>query len=239
MQLNNHTAFITGAGRGIGRAIALRFAAEGCKVAVTARTETEIHAVAEAITARGGTAIALPCDVSDPASVDSAVAATVDALGPISILVNNAGFADFRPFAETTFADWQQTMDVNLHGVFHCIQAVLPEMTRQKSGRIINISSVSALKGIPNQSAYCAAKHALNGLTKTLAMELQTHGIGVHAICPGGVQTRLAAEAMPERDQADWMTPDDIAHAALYLATQSPRATTDILQVRRFDSTPI
>lgn len=239
MQLSEEVAFITGGGRGIGRAIALRFAGEGCKVAVAARSEDEIAAVVNEIQQVGGKALAVGCDVADAASVTRAIATASGNLGPVSILVNNAGYADFRPFTEMTFTDWQKTMDVNLNGVFHCVQAVLPAMIQRKHGRIINISSVSALKGIPNQSAYCAAKHGLNGLTKTLAMELQPHGIGVHAICPGGVKTRLAAEAMPERDQEDWMTPEDIAHAALYLATQSSRATTDILSVRRFDSTPL
>lgn len=239
MQLKNEIAFITGGGRGIGRAIARRFAAEGCAVTVAARSADELDGVVREIEAQGGRALAVACDVCDPASVRSAVDTAEARYGAITILVNNAGFADFKPFAETTFADWSRTLDVNLNGVFHCIQAVLPGMRAARHGRIINISSVSALKGIPSQSAYCAAKHALNGLTKTLAMELRPDRIGVHAICPGGVQTRLAAEAMPERDQEDWMTPDDIAHAALFLATQSPRAATDLLQVRRFDSTPL
>ncbi|MDZ4857956.1 MAG: SDR family oxidoreductase, partial [Candidatus Hydrogenedentes bacterium] len=157
----------------------------------------------------------------------------------IDILVNNAGYASFKPFIELSLKEWQQTIDVNLTGTFLVTKAVAPSMIARKSGRIINISSVAGLKPLMNQSAYCASKHGLNGLSKVLAMELREYGIGVHAICPGGVDTRLTQEAMPERDKSDWMTPEDIAHACLYLATLSSRATTDELVVRRFDSAPI
>jgi NAD(P)-dependent dehydrogenase (short-subunit alcohol dehydrogenase family) len=112
-------------------------------------------------------------------------------------------------------------------------------MVARKSGRIINISSVSGLRPILHQSAYCASKHALNGLTTALALELREHGIFVHAICPGGVATRLSEEAMPQRDRSAWMTPEDVAHTALYLASLGPRATTDLIYLRRFTSVPL
>lgn len=239
MQLEGKTAFITGAGRGIGRAIALLFAQEGCAIAAAARTETEVRETAAAIQARGGKAFALVCDVTDPAQVAAAVRETEDRFGHIDILVNNAGGARFKPFQEITLAEWQQVLDTNLTSVFHCIQAVLPSMIARRAGRIINISSVTGIKAIQHQSAYCAAKHGVNGLTKSLALELREYGIGVHAICPGGVRTRLSEEVMPGRDKTDWLTPEDIARTALYLATQSPRAATDIIEVRRFDSEPL
>ena len=142
-------------------------------------------------------------------------------------------------FGALSLDDWNDTLAANLTSVFLCTRRVLPAMMARRAGRIINISSVSGLKPIAEQSAYCAAKHALNGLTKTLALELSEFGIGVHALCPGGVVTRLSEEAMPDRDKTGWMLPEDIAHAALFVATQSPRAATDIVHLRRFDSAPL
>jgi len=237
--LEGKVAVVTGAGRGIGRAIALAFAARGATVAAAARTEAELAETMEAIAIAGGRGIGIPCDVADPAQVEHLARAVASTHGPADILINNAGWAHFAPFATLSLEEWRRTLDVNLTGVFLCTQAFLPGMIARGAGRIINISSVAGHKGIPEQSAYCAAKHGLNGLTKVLAMELQPHGIGVHAICPGGVDTRLAREAMPDRDKANWMTPEDIAEAALYLCALSPRAAVDFLTVRRFDSTPL
>jgi len=237
--LEGQTAFITGAGRGIGRAVAEAFAAQGCAIAVAARTRTEVETVASNIRNRGGKAVAINCDVTNPEQVQQSINEAHDALGAINILVNNAGVAIFKPFHQLSSDEWQQTMDVNLNGAFYCTQAVLPGMMQRRSGRIINISSVAGVKPIDQQSAYCASKHALNAMSKVLAMELREFGIAVHAVCPGGVTTRLADEAMPERDKEDWMTPEDIAHACLFLASQSARATTDEVIVRRFGSVPI
>jgi len=239
MLLEGKAAFITGAGRGIGRGIALAFAREGCDIVAAARTEPEIEKTANEVRALGRRALALPCDVSDEGAVRGAVDAALAEFGKIDILVNNAGYACFKPFTELTPAEWQQTLEVNLTGPALCIQAVLPSMMARRSGRIINLSSVAGLKPLAEQSAYCASKYGLNGLTKVLALELREYGISVHAICPGGVDTRLSQEAMPQRDKTHWMTPEDIAHTALYLATLSPRATTDEILVRRFGSVPI
>lgn len=239
MLLEGKNAIITGAGRGIGRAIAEAFAAQGCNVAVLARSEDEIGETAKAVQALGVRGVASPCDVTQASSVDEAFTKAEAFLGPVDILVNNAGMARFKPFAALTLEDWDDTLASNLTSVFLCTQRVLPGMMARRAGRIINISSVSGLKPIAEQSAYCAAKHAVNGLTKTLALELQEFGIGVHAICPGGVVTRLSEEAMPGRDKSGWMLPEDVAHAALFLASQSPRAATDIVHLRRFDSAPL
>jgi 3-oxoacyl-[acyl-carrier protein] reductase len=237
--LEGKTAFITGAGRGIGRGIALAFAAQGCAVACVARTQSELDETAGAIRRAGGRAIACVCDVADPAQVHAAVETTLADLECIDIVVNNAGYACFKPFTDLTPEEWQRTLDINLTAPFHVIKAVLPSMIARHSGRIINISSVAGLRPIADQSAYCASKYGLNGLSKVLAMELRPFGISVHSICPGGVNTRLAQDAMPQRDKTDWLTPEDVAHAALYLATLSPRAATDEILVRRFGNTPI
>ncbi|HNR35988.1 MAG TPA: SDR family oxidoreductase [Candidatus Hydrogenedentes bacterium] len=239
MALQDTVALITGAGRGIGRGIALAFARQGCDIAAIARTAREIEETADAVRRLGRRARAIVCDVTSARGVSEAVRMAECELGPIDILVNNAGYGSFKPFIETDEASWRRTLDVNLTGPFLCIQAVLPGMMARRRGRIINISSVAGLKPIAEQAAYCASKHGLNGLTKVLAMELRPYGIGVHAICPGGVDTQLARENMPDRDKTNWLQPEDIAHVALFLATQSPRAATDEIVVRRFDSVPI
>lgn len=239
MQLPGKTVLVTGAGRGIGRAIALALAHEGAKTVCVSRTVDELAETVRLIENAGGTAHAFPCDITDRDAVGVMVRDAANALGAVDILVNNAGVAEFKPFHEMDYGAWQRTFAVNLDGVFHVTQAVLPSMMARRSGRIINISSVAGLKPLPQQSAYVASKHALNGLSLTLALELREYGIAVHALCPGGVATRLAEEAMPSRDKTDWMTPEDIAHAVLYLATMSPRMTTDVLHVRRFGSAPL
>ncbi|NIA13272.1 MAG: SDR family NAD(P)-dependent oxidoreductase [Nitrospiraceae bacterium] len=239
MLLEGKTALVTGAGRGIGKAIALAFASQGCDVAVTARTQEQIEATAGEIRAMGRRTLALACDVADAEGVRAMTEAVLAEFNVLDILVNNAGYACFKPFAELTAEEWQRTLDVNLTGAFNCIQAMLPSMRERSFGRIINVSSVAGLKPIADQTAYCASKFGLNGLTKTLALELRPHGIRVHAICPGAVATQLARDAMPQRDMSEWMTPEDVAHTALFLATQSDRATTDVVVVRRFGGVPL
>lgn len=239
MMLQERTALVTGAGRGIGRAIAIAFAEQGCDLALAARSKGEVAETARMVRALGRHAIEVQCDVSCPEDVARMVNIALEGLGLIDILVNNAGYACFKPFVELTLEEWRRTLDVNLTGAFLCTQAVLPSMMARREGRIINVSSVSGLKPIAEQSAYCASKHGLNGLTTTLALELRAHGIAVHAICPGGVDTQFSRDAMPHRDKSGWLLPEDVAHAALYLASLSPRAATDIIHVRRFDSPPL
>lgn len=239
MLLAGKTALITGAGRGIGRAIALAFAEQGCDIAAAARTESELAETAALVEQRGRRALTIPCDVADPSQVAAMTQAALAAFGGVDILVNNAGYACFKPFMELRLEEWRRTLDVNMTGIFLCCQALLPHMIARRSGCIINLSSVSGLRPIMHQSAYCASKHGVNGLSVTLAMELKAHNIRVHALCPGGVKTRLSDEAMPERDKSDWMTPEDVAHTALYLASLGPNATTDIIYLRRFGSVPL
>lgn len=239
MNRNTWSTIVTGAGRGIGRATALALAAEGHQVLVAARSLADVQEVAREIQAAGGEALAVSCDVRDIQQVNRMVEAAITTWGRVDLLVNNAGFACFKPFEKLSLEDWEETFAVNLLGTVRCIQAVLPHMTQQRSGRIINLSSVSGLKGIEEQSAYCASKHAVNGLTKALALELRSHNIAVHALCPGAVATRLAMDAMPGRDFNDWMTPDQVAQSVLYLANLPEGATVDILHLRRFGSSPL
>ena len=239
MLLDGKTAVITGAGRGIGRAIALAFAREGCDVALAARSVDELEATRRLVAETGRRALAVRCDVAELESVTAMAQTVLAEFDRVDVLVNNAGYGRFRPFVELTDEEFVRTIDVNLTGAFRCIKAFLPDMMARKSGRIINVSSVSGLKGLNRQSAYCASKHGLNGLSKTLALELRPYGIAVHALCPGGVTTRLSEEEMPDRDKTDWMTPEDIAHVALFLASMGPRATTDVIHVRRFGGEPL
>ncbi|HOL19939.1 MAG TPA: SDR family oxidoreductase, partial [Candidatus Hydrogenedens sp.] len=208
-------------------------------VAILSRTESEVQETAKQILAKGGNVLPIVADVTESEQIRQCVNSVIQQWGRIHILVNNAGFARFKPFIELTLDEWNQTLNVNLTGTFIVTKAVVPHMIEHKEGIIINISSVSGLRPIPNQSAYCASKHGVNGLTTTLAMELKPYNIRVHAICPGGVLTRLSEENMPERDKSDWMLPEDVAHTVMYFLTQHPRATTDIIYLRRYGSVPL
>ncbi len=237
--LQGKVALITGAGRGIGKAIALTLAQKGVRVAVLARTATEVQETESEISNRGGEALSLVGDITDMNRIQECVDGIHQKWGTINILINNAGFGKFKPFEELSLEEWKQTIDINLTGTFIVTKAVLPDMIQQRGGSIINISSVSGLRPIPKQSAYCASKHGVIGLTTTLAMEMKPYNIRVHAICPGGVITKLSQENMSERDMSDWMEPEDVAHTVVYLLTQNPRATTDIIYLRRYGSVPL
>lgn len=238
-KLNGKKALITGGGRGIGRAIALSLAEEGCDVAVASRTIEEVEKVAKEIRMFSRYGLAIQADVSDPVDIENMVTRTVEKFGSIDIFVNNAGIAIFKPFLELTLEDWDKTMLVNLRGAFICAQKVSAIMIEQRSGTIINICSSASKKAYPNQMAYVASKHGMLGLSRSLNIELKPYGIRVHAICPGGVDTKLTADARPETDRTNWMRPEDIAHVVLMLLTQHERATIDEIYIRRFDASPI
>ena len=195
MRLRDRIALVTGGGRGIGRAIALAFAREGAHVAVLARTAAETEAVATEVRALGRRAMAVACDVGDRAQVDAAVQTVTDALGPVGILVNNAGVAVSAKLADTDDALWERHLRVNLTGAFYLSRAILPGMRTAGWGRIVNVASTAGRAGFPYVAAYVASKHGLVGLTRALAMELATTGITVNAICPGYAATDLTWES--------------------------------------------
>jgi len=227
--LDGKVAIVTGASRGIGRAIAERYSAEGARVVVNWVTGSPAAtAVVEAINGRGGDAIAVQADVSRSADVADLVAATMDRFGRIDVLVNNAGVMITKGVLETSEDDWDRTIDINLKGPYLCSKAVAPIMIRQGGGTIVNMSSNSGLyhPSAMRFTEYVVSKAGLNGLTKAMALALGPQ-IRVNAICPGWIRTDMIEVVDPEVHQrildetalGRWGTPDDIASAAVFLAS--------------------
>ena len=226
--LDGRRALVTGASRGIGREVALRLAAEGASVAVNYHTgEAEAAEVVAAITDSDGTAVAIGGDVSDAAQAAATVAAAQEALGGLDILVNNAGITRDNLVLRLSEEDWDAVLDTNLKGAFLCTKAALRPMLRQRSGRIINMSSVVAGTGNPGQANYAAAKAGLIGLTKTVAREVASRGITVNAVAPGFISTRMVDAISEEQRErvleriplARFGTPQDVAACVAFLAS--------------------
>ena len=192
--LSGKTVIVTGGGGGIGGATSLRFAAEGAKVAVFDMNLESAAKVAQAIQAEGGTAEAFQCDITNRAEVDAAVAACEASLGPIDVLVNNAGWDIFKPFTKTVPAEWDKLIAINLTGPLHMHHAVLPGMVARGRGRIVNIASDAARGGSSGEAVYAACKGGLVALSKTLAREHARHNITVNVVCPGPTDTALLAD---------------------------------------------
>ncbi len=224
MRLKEKVAIVTGGGRGIGRAIALAFAREGAEVAITARTESEIRAVADEIRSFGGKASAVPCDVTQEMSVNAMVERVAGELGEPSILVNNAGVMIVGDVASVDADQWFYGVAVSLTGAFLCSKAVLKYMIPRRGGKIINMGSRAGKLPTPHVSSYAAAKFGLIGLTKSLSDEVKKLGINVNAICPGFVDTRMVRDFGFEKIVEDIMSPDEIADVAVFLASEESRA---------------
>lgn len=192
--LKNQTVIVTGGGGGIGSATCRRFAAEGAKVAVFDMNLAAAEEVAAGIRAAGGQAAAFQCDITDRAQVDAAVAATEARLGPVGVLVNNAGWDVFKPFVKTVPAEWDRLIAINLTGALHMLHAVLPGMSERRSGHIVNVASDAARGGSSGEAVYSACKGGLVALSKTLAREHARHGITVNVVCPGPTDTALFAD---------------------------------------------
>ncbi|MCZ2406301.1 MAG: 2-hydroxycyclohexanecarboxyl-CoA dehydrogenase [Burkholderiales bacterium 68-12] len=189
----NKTAIVTGGGGGIGGATARRLAAEGAHVAVFDMNLAAAEQVAAGIRAAGGQATAFQCDITDRAQVDAAVAATQAQLGPVAVLVNNAGWDIFKPFVKTVPAEWDKLIAINLTGALHMLHAVLPGMVERGYGRVVNVASDAARGGSSGEAVYSACKGGLVALSKTLAREHARHGITVNVVCPGPTDTALLA----------------------------------------------
>jgi 2-hydroxycyclohexanecarboxyl-CoA dehydrogenase len=225
--LAGRTAVVTGASRGIGRAIALRLAEAGAEVALWSRSAEALQGVSDEIAALGGRAQPFACDVTDAALVTRTADQVRRTLAPVAIVVNNAGAVLRKPTIAIDDAEWRRMIAVNLDGTFFVTRAFLPDLIRaggHAGGRIINIASIAGREGTPLLAAYCAAKHGVVGFTRALAEELRTAKVSVNAICPGSVDTGMLREGMPGADPD--MTPDDIARTALFLAHMAPPALT-------------
>lgn len=244
-KLNDRVALVTGAGRGIGRSIALAFAEEGARVAVTARTAAELDQVIATIQSRGGQALAILADLADRQAPTRIMQEVAEKLGPVEILVNNAGVGSSgspKPLVDFDDNFWDLTLQVNLTAPYLLSKAVLPAMLARHWGRIVNIASINGRIPVPHGAAYVASKHGLLGLTRALALEVSRAGITVNAICPGPVHTvmndrRVEYDAQRRgvsfEEQANSMTligrrlePEEIAPLAVYLASAEAAAVT-------------
>ncbi|WP_299431860.1 SDR family oxidoreductase [uncultured Meiothermus sp.] len=240
--LTGKHAIVTGGGRGIGAAIAAELAQAGARLTLMGRSRASLEAQAQKL---GPEVHMETCDVANPQEVQRAFEAAAGALGSVTILVNNAGQAESQPFVKTDLGLWNRTLEVNLTGSFLCSQAVLPGMLKAGWGRIVNIASTAGLRGYPYVSAYCAAKHGVIGLTRSLALELARKNITVNAVCPGYTQTemleaslakivqktgRSAAEARAElalaNPQGRLVEPQEVAQAVLWLCLPASGALT-------------
>lgn len=238
-------AVVTGASRGIGRAVALELARGGAAVVVSARHDAGLRVVVEEILGDGGRAIAIACDVTDDQQVACLAAETLARLGPATVLVNNAGGYSVRPFVDATLDDFRSLMDINYIATVRVTKAFLPQMLAGGGGRIINVASTAGKYGSRNQSMYNGSKHAVVGLTRCLALELASHGVRANAVCPGFVRTGMVDGSVPAlaaafdvgEDEVEPMIvgripigrmvePEEVAAMVAYLASPAADAVT-------------
>jgi 3-oxoacyl-[acyl-carrier protein] reductase len=223
MKLQNTVAIITGAGRGIGRAVALGYAREGARVVVAARSADEIAETVWLIEELGHQAHAVQTDVRDSEQVDHLVAQTLQHYGAPDILVNSAGIGLRAPLVEINEEQWDTVHETLLKGTYLATRACLPHMADQGRGNIINIGAPIEKLALPGFSAYCSAKYGVEGLTRALAKEVRRHGININALHPGGyIDTSLMRQIAPEASKGV-LPPDDIVQAAIVLAAQKPK----------------
>jgi NAD(P)-dependent dehydrogenase (short-subunit alcohol dehydrogenase family) len=238
MRLKGKVAIVTGGSQGIGEAIAVRYGAEGARVAVVYHAnDAAAQAVVRRIAAAGGEAKPVKADCSKVAEIEGMTAEVIQHFGTVDILVNNAGLFRTVPVAETTEAIWDEQLDLNLRGAFFCVKAVLPEFQRKGGGKVINITSIAGVGAFPNCPAYCASKGGLEILTKALAAELGKQNINVNSLAPGNVATKLNAHLRGPGNEAyvnlmrsltptgrDFLSVEEMTGAAVFLASDDASA---------------
>jgi NAD(P)-dependent dehydrogenase (short-subunit alcohol dehydrogenase family) len=237
-QLAGKVAIVTGASRGIGRAISIALAKEGATVVLAARSIQKLEQTARQVTNAGGKAQIVVTELTDEESIKNLIRATKEKFGRLDILVNNAGVTHSAKLDQTKTKDWDYCMQVNARAPFILCREALPLLRKAKAGYIINIASVVGVKGYPLQSAYTASKHAIRGMTISLAEELKGSKIRVHLLCPGGVDTELVQKVRPDIKKDELIKPEEIAELIVYLVTHKGNAVIDELHIRRATASP-
>ena len=228
-RIDDHAAIITGGGRGLGRAMAVALAKAGADSVLVARREDDLAESVAAVEAEGRRAVAVPGDVVDPESATRALDACLETFGRVDILINNAGLYTMSPLEQTEADDWRQVLEVNLMGTFHFTRAVGPRFIEQRSGKVVNVSSVLGTFGVGCATAYCTAKAGIMGYTRSLAVEWAPHGIQVNAVAPGLFNTDMSAGVFENQAFYDQIVagiprgrhaePDELAGTIVYLCS--------------------
>jgi 3-oxoacyl-[acyl-carrier protein] reductase len=227
------TAIVTGASRGIGKAIALKLAELHYNLVIVGRSVQLLDQLKSEIEKTGGRCLAIEADLSNENAPVDIIKETVSHFGQIDVLVNNAGMSHSGAFTETDLEAWNKVHAVNARAPFFLCKAAIPALKESSNPVIINIGSVVGFKGYANQAAYASSKHALTGFTKVLAKEVQEDGIKVHLISPGGVNTEMVREMRPDIDTEQLIQPEEIAEIVEFLVTRKGRGTIDHLYIRR------
>lgn len=231
MDLQNKVAIITGASRGIGKAIAEAYAREGADLAIVARNETDLEQVAAGIRETGRDCLVLTADVTREADIRQAITRTVDHFGKIDILVNNAGVGLCKPIRETNLEEWNHVLNVNLTGTFLFTREVLAAMIERGQGQIINISSDIGKRTMAKRSAYCASKFGVHAFSDVLAKEVRKLGIKVGVISPGNTDTYFNNTEQGAEEKKGWLHAEDVANAAVYMASLPRRALVNEIEI--------
>jgi len=221
--LAGKVSIVTGASRGIGKAISILLAQSGSRVVLAARSEPQLKSVSDEISNQNGEALVIPTDLTRDEEIEQLVEKTIKEWGSVDVLINNAGLGKVAPVVKAKVSDWDETFQVNLRAPMILSKLVLPKMMERGEGSIINISSVSGKSGQANGSAYSASKFGLIGFTQSLYEEVREYGIRVTAICPGFVDTQLIPQ-MRRMDRSKMIRPEDIAQTVLFVLTSPPTA---------------
>ncbi len=237
-RLASKVAIVTGASRGIGRAVSVALAQQGATVVLAARAIDKLRETADQVTSAGGKPEIVVTDLVEEKSIKNLVRVTGEKFSRLDILVNNAGVTHSAKLEETATKDWDYCFAVNSRAPFLLCREALPLLKKSDPAYIVNIASVVGVKGYPLQSAYTASKHAIRGMTMSLAEEFNRSNVRVHLICPGGVDTELLAKVRPDLKKQDLMQPEEIAELVLYLVTHKGNAFIDELHIRRATSVP-
>jgi len=235
MELNGRVVVVTGGSTGIGRAVATRFAEEGCRVAVCARSEETLREAEAAIRAAGGEALAVVADVAREDDVGRLRDEVASRLGPASILVNNAGIGVFGSILDLGTADYDRVFDTNVKGVFLCTRAFAPDMVDAGDGVIVNVASIAGKNHFAGGSIYAASKHAVLGMSKCAMLDLRSKGVRVLAICPGSVATPFFDGTGRTPDPAKVLSAEDVAETVLHAVRMSDRGTLSEIEIRPVD----